>query len=104
VDRGTILQATLDRYISHAKRHLERYKLHEKYNLKTLGHPASQLIGELNEHRQQTFSLADVHNITGLSLPVLRASLVTPIETPNFASSGAILGRTSAQHLQARPS
>ena len=50
-----------------------------KYNLKTLGPRAAQLVVELNERRQPIFSLADVTDITGLSLPSAR-SLVAKAE------------------------
>jgi predicted transcriptional regulator of viral defense system len=43
-----------------------------KHNLKTLGPRAAQLVVELNERRQQIFSLADVADITGLSPPSAR--------------------------------
>lgn len=43
-----------------------------KYNLKTLGPRAAHLVVELNERRQQIFSLADVTDITGLSPPSAR--------------------------------
>ncbi len=49
----------------------------EKYHIqtKTLGPRAAQLITELNELRRTTFTLADVHSITGLS-PAASRNLV----------------------------
>lgn len=44
-----------------------------KYNLKTLGPRAAQLVVELNERRKTIFSLDDVTEITGLSLPSARS-------------------------------
>lgn len=51
-----------------------------KYNLKTLGPRAAQLVVELNERRQQIFTLADVADITGLS-PSSARNLVASAET-----------------------
>lgn len=51
-----------------------------KYTLKTLGPRAAQLVVELNERRQQIFSLADVTDITGLS-PSAARNLVASAET-----------------------
>lgn len=50
-----------------------------RYNLKTLGPRAAQLVVELNERRQQIFSLADVADITGLS-PSAARNLVANTE------------------------
>lgn len=47
--------------------------LHPQYNLKTLGKRAAQLVVELNERRQQIFSLDDVVAITGLAPPSARS-------------------------------
>lgn len=51
--------------------------MNQKYNLqtKTLGPRAAQLITELNELRRTTFTVADVHSITGLS-PAASRNLV----------------------------
>jgi len=51
--------------------------LSEKYHIqtKTLGPRAAQLITELNELRRTTFTVADVHSITGLS-PAASRNLV----------------------------
>jgi predicted transcriptional regulator of viral defense system len=49
------------------------------YKSKTLGPRAAQLVVELNERRKTIFSLEDVTEITGLSLPSAR-SLVANIE------------------------
>lgn len=47
-------------------------QVRQKYNLKTLGPRAAQLVVELNERRQPIFSTADVVEITGLSAPSAR--------------------------------
>jgi hypothetical protein len=62
-----VLSKLVDYYIFCAKWLPMRYELHNKYNLKTLGPRAAQLMVELNERRQQIFSLADVQDITGLN-------------------------------------
>jgi predicted transcriptional regulator of viral defense system len=68
------------RYTPQAECRFRRYDLRAKYTLKTLGPRAAQLVVELNERRQQIFSLADVADITGLG-PSAARNLVANAET-----------------------